>query len=462
MSRLRGRFAGEVDELMHEITSSLEIDLEMAEEDIRGSLAHARMLGETGVISAENAASIRQGLEQVLAEYTSGAWVPEPVHDDIHMAVEARLTELIGPVGGKLHTARSRNDQVATDVRLWLRAELTRLDAELADLVRVLLDRVEADGQSLMPGYTHLQRGQPILLGHHLLAHAWVLQRDRERLADCLLRVNQCPLGGCAMAGTAHPIDRQRTAELLDFPAVMENAMDAIAARDHLQETAAVCAIVMTNLSRMAEELVLWSSAEYGLVRVGEEHATGSSIMPQKRNPDGAEIIRGKTGRVLGDLQALLVLVKGLPMAYNRDLQEERGPLFDALRQAHLSVQLMAAMWRQLSVASDRFEVDLVDDFSLATELADAMVEAGVPFRQAHEAVGELVQLCEAEGAANLAPIRRHTDRLPSAVAGRLDELLDPRAAAERRTSQGGTAWVEVERQVALLRAEVESVQNHP
>ncbi len=447
-----GRFDRPTGADMQRFSSSLAVDLRMLDEDIDGSLAHATMLGEVGVLTTEEAETLCHGLEQVRRELHTGAWRPGDEHEDIHMAVEARLTEIVGEVGKKLHTARSRNDQVASDVRLWLKRRLAALDAALAELLAALLERTEADGRTLMPGYTHLQRGQPILLGHHLLAHAWPLTRDRERFADALRRLDRSPLGACAMAGTAHPIDRHRTAELLGFAGVADNAMDAVAARDHAQEVAAACAICMTHLSRMAEELVLWSASELALVRLGDAYATGSSIMPQKRNPDAAELVRGKAGRVYGDLQALLVQVKALPMAYNRDLQEDREPLFDALETTLASVEISAGVWRTLEVDRERFERELVGDFSLATELADLLAERGVAFREAHEVVGRIVRWCEARGSGleALTPevARGFHPRFPDDLA----PWLDPRAAAERRTSHGGTAWSEVVRQVELLR----------
>jgi argininosuccinate lyase len=453
MSDLRGRFGGELDEEMQRYSSSLELDLELAHEDIAGSLAHVRMLGEAGVLNVDEALEIAAALERIDNELADGSWTPDEGHDDIHMAVEARLVELIGALGGKLHTARSRNDQVATAVRLWLKRRLGDLDNALCRLISTLLDRVEGDGRTLMPGYTHLQRGQPILLGHHLLAHAWALSRDRERLASALGRVDRSPLGACAMAGTSHPIDREATARALGFSGVAVNAMDAVSTRDHLQEVAAVCAIAMGHLSRMAAELVLWSSSEFDFVRIGEAHATGSSIMPQKRNPDGAELVRGKAGRVLGDLQAVLVLTKGLPLAYNRDLQEDRAPIIDALDQCESSLKIMAAMWSDLEVHADRFEEELRGDFSLATELADLLVEKGVPFRTAHEAVGAAVRWCE-EQSGNLSLLdggaaRQFHESFPDD----LEEWLDPRASAERKTTLGGTAWSEIHSQLEALRS---------
>ena len=301
-------------------------------------------------------------------------------------------------------------------------------------------------------GYTHQQRAQPVLLGHHLLAHAWALQRDRGRVRDAAARADACPLGSCALAGTGHPIDRERAAGLLGFSGVVANAMDAVAARDHLQEAVAAAAIAMASMSRMAEELVLWSSAEFRLVRLDDEVCTGSSIMPQKRNPDAAELVRGKAGRVFGCLQALLCLVKGLPMAYSRDLQEDRAPLVDALGQTTACARMLARLWRAASVDATRFEGELQGDWVLATELADLLVERGVPFRSAHETVGRAVRWCEEQGGTlsllDGGVARRFHPSLPDD----LGPWLDPAAAVERKRSHGGTAWVEVERQLTALR----------
>jgi argininosuccinate lyase len=359
MSILRGLFEGDEDDLFRAFASSLEMDLWIAEEDIEGSIAHVTMLGGVGVLSSDEAKTLTDGLTQILEEFRNGTWAPDETQEDIHMAVEAHLTDLVGDVGGKLHTARSRNDQVATDVRLWLKRRFGNLEVALRDLVTALLDRVEADGQALLPGYTHLQRGQPILLGHHLLAHAWALSRDLERMQGVTARVDRCPLGAGALAGTPHPINRQQTAELLGFSGPIENAMDAVASKDHLQETVSACAICMSTLSRMAEELVLWSSAEFAFIRLDERHTTSSSIMPQKRNPDGAELLRGEAGMVFGHLQALLTLTKAMPLAYNRDLQNERKPLIESVLRTTASVQLLAAMWSRLDVRMARFEREL-------------------------------------------------------------------------------------------------------
>lgn len=454
MGILRDRFAGEAADAMRSFSSSLEVDLEMLAEDIAGSTAHVRMLGEVGIIDGAEAETLAAGLASILIEVESGDWAPTDAHEDIHMAIEARLIEKVGAVGGKLHTARSRNDQVATDVRLWLQRHLATTREAVAALLAALLDRVEADGQIVIPGYTHLQRGQPILLGHHLLAHAWPLARDLERLADAWKRADQCPLGACAMAGTPFPIDRQRTAEMLGFAAPTENAMDSVAARDHALEIASACAIATTHMSRLAEELVLWSTAEFGFVRHGDGYSTGSSIMPQKRNPDAAELVRGRAARVQGNLQTLLSLLRGQPLAYNRDLQEDRRALFDAVTSTAACATVLAGTVRELHFV-DRFETELRGDFSLATEVADFLVGEGLSFREAHGVAARLVKWCE-ERDLDLGgvPAEVAGDFHP-ALATQLGELLDPRAAAERRTSFGGTAWSEIERQVAIIRHEL-------
>ena len=456
MSRLRGRFSGPTDAEMNRFSSSVEIDLRMARDDIDGSKAHAIMLGEVGIVTPAEAESLVKGLEQIGRELESGAFRPAVEHEDIHMAVEARLQEVLGDVAGKLHTARSRNDQVATDVRLWLKRHLTPLNESLGGLIRVLLERARRDGRILMPGYTHLQRGQPILLGHHLLGHIWPLWRDRQRLAGCLERLDASPLGACALAGTGLPMDRRRTAEILGFAAVVPNALDAVAARDHEQEVAAVCAIIMTHLSRMASELVLWSTAEFRFVRLDEAYATGSSIMPQKRNPDAAELVRGRSSRVYGDLMSLLTMAKGVPLSYNRDFQEDRRPLFDAVDTTSASVRILTAVWQTLTIEANRFVDELQGDESLATELADALVMTGVPFRQAHELVGNLVQGLETEGR-RLGDLRRAdlVDYRIDLPAEDLAGLLDPLQAVARRTSEGGTSWVEIERQLEQLETDL-------
>jgi len=442
-----GRFEGGPNAEMQAFSESLDTDMLMWREDIAGSIAHVTMLGEVGLLEPDEAESIRQGLKQVEADLEAG-WTPDIALEDIHMAVETRLGEHIGALAGKLHTARSRNDQVATDVRLWLRARLDILDESLARLIAAIVERVRADGKTLVPGFTHLQRGQPIWLGHHLLAHAWSLSRDRERVADVRKRVDRSPLGAAAMAGTPHPIDRARTAELMGFSAVAENAMDAVAARDHLIEAVSAATITMVHLSRIAEELVLWSSREFDWVRLGEAWSTGSSIMPQKRNPDAPELVRGKSGRVVGALNALITMTKGLPMAYNRDLQEDRTALFDAMHTTIACVRVTAGCFESLTVKGGP---DLTGDFALTTELADFLAGKGVPFREAHHVAGGLVKACEDRGC-TLAELTL-TDLQAAHPAFTEEALgwLDPEAAVERRTSRGGTAWSEIERQLDLL-----------
>lgn len=445
-----GRFEGGPNAEMQVFSESLDTDMLMWREDIAGSLAHVTMLGEVGLLTESEAEEIRQGLRKVEADIEAG-WMPGMELEDIHMAVETKLGEHIGALAGKLHTARSRNDQVATDVRLWLRARLDTLDESLARLIAAICDRVEADGRMLVPGFTHLQRGQPIWFGHHLLAHAWSLSRDRERVADVRRRVDRSPLGAAAMAGTPHPIDRARSAELLGFGAVCENAMDAVAARDHLIEAVSTATIAMVHLSRIAEELVMWSSREFDWIRLGDAWSTGSSIMPQKRNPDAAELVRGKSGRVVGALNALITMTKGLPMAYNRDLQEDRNALFDAIHTTIACVRVTAGCFESMTVKSGP---DLTGDFALTTELADFLAGQGVPFREAHHVAGRLVKTCE-ERDCNLAALTladlkaEHEAFTDEALA-----WLDPEVAVERRRSRGGTAWSEIERQLVLLRAQ--------
>ena len=445
-----GRFDGGPNAEMQAFSESLGTDMLMWREDIAGSMAHVTMLGEVGLLSTDEAAAIGAGLKAVEADLETG-WMPGIELEDIHMAVETKLGEHIGPLAGKLHTARSRNDQVATDVRLWLRSRLDVLDQSIERLIHALCDRAEQDGRTLVPGFTHLQRGQPIWLGHHLLAHAWSLSRDRERLADARVRVNRSPLGAAAMAGTPHPIDRERTAELLSFDGVCENAMDAVAARDHVLESVSAAAIVMVHLSRIAEELVLWSSREFNWIRLGDAWSTGSSIMPQKRNPDAPELVRGKSGRVVGALNALITMTKGLPMAYNRDLQEDREALFDAIHTTIACVRVTAGCFESMTVNGGP---DLTGDFALTTELADFLAGRGVPFREAHHVAGRLVKMCE-ERNCTLADLELADlqSEHPAFTAEAL-EWLEPEVAVERRCSRGGTAWSEVERQIALLRTQ--------
>jgi argininosuccinate lyase len=443
-----GRFEGGPAEAMQRFSESLSTDLQMWREDIQGSRAHATMLQEVGILSPDELTTILTGLDQVAHEL-EGGWTPGIDQEDVHVAVEGRLHDIIGPVAGKLHTARSRNDQVATDLRLWMRNQVDVLDAALSGLITVLVDRAEADGRVVVPGYTHLQRGQPIWLAHQLLAHAWSLSRDRERLADTRKRINRSPLGAAAMAGTPHPIDRTRSAELLEFSRPMPNAMDAVSARDHVLELASACAIIATHLSRMAEELVVWSTREFRWVRLSDAWSTGSSIMPQKRNPDAAELVRGRTGRATGALVSLLTLVKALPLAYNRDLQEDRVALFPAVESVHDSVQVLSGCYGSMTVLGGP---DLTGDFALTTELADFLAGQGVPFREAHHVAGSLVKMCEERDQGLDSLTLAELQAAHPAFTRDVLAWLDPEQAIERRTSLGGTAWSQVMLQIEALR----------
>ncbi len=444
-----GRFSGGPAEEMQRFSESLSTDIHMWREDIAGSRAHAQMLEAVGILTAAEREAIEAGLTLV-AEELEGGWQPGIDQEDVHMAVEGRLHHHIGAVAGKLHTARSRNDQVATDVRLWMRSRIDELDASIGTLVSALAELAERQGRVIVPGYTHLQRGQPIWLAHQLLAHAWSLERDRERLRDARKRVNRSPLGAAAMAGTPHPIDREDSAARLSFESVMPNAMDAVSARDHVLELASTCAILATHLSRMAEELVVWSTREFGWVRLSDAWSTGSSIMPQKRNPDAAELVRGRTGRAIGALVSLLTLVKALPLAYNRDLQEDRVSLFPAVDSTLACVRVLTGCYSSLEVKGGP---DLTGDFALTTELADFLASTGVPFREAHHVAGSLVKQCEDRGHGLDALTLEDLQKAHPSFTAEALEWLDPEQAAERRTSLGGTAWVEIERQLAVLKA---------
>ena len=378
--------------------ASLAFDRRLALYDVRGSIAWARALERAGVLSADETRTIVQGLESVRGELESGEFPFRPELEDIHFNVERRLIELIGPVGGKLHTGRSRNDQIATDTRLYVKDVIQSALDRLTAYQRALIDQAEATLDVVMPAYTHLQRAQPVLLAHHLLAYVEMAQRDAGRLGDALKRADVMPLGSAALTGTAYAIDREALAADLGFAAVSENSMDAVADRDYVIEFLTAAALTMTHLSRLCEEVIVWSSDEFGFVRVGGEYASGSSIMPQKRNPDIAELVRGKTGRVMGSLVALLTTVKSLPLAYNRDLQEDKELLFDAADTLLSSLEMMAGMIATLEFQADRMRAAAESGFLLATELADYLAARGVPFREAHGIVHDLVESAVANG----------------------------------------------------------------
>ncbi|MEW5762961.1 MAG: argininosuccinate lyase [Bacillota bacterium] len=392
MSKLwGGRFRKETDALAHAFNASLSFDRRLYRQDIKGSIAHARMLGRTGIIPAAEAEAIIRGLEAVLEDFESGRVVPAPDDEDIHTLVERLLVEKIGEVGKKLHTARSRNDQVALDTRMYLKDEIREIIGLLGEACRALLDVAEIHVETLMPGYTHLQRAQPVTLAHHLLAYFEMFLRDIERLGDCYRRTDVLPLGAGALAGTPFPIDRAAVAAELGFAAVAENSIDAVSDRDFVIEFCAAAALIMMHLSRLGEEVVLWSSQEFGFIELDDAFSTGSSIMPQKKNPDLAELMRGKAGRVFGHLMALLTVMKGLPLAYNKDMQEDKEALFDTVDTVKGCLAVLAPMLRTMRVRTERMRAATCGGYVNATDLADYLVKKGVPFRDAHAAAGRAV-----------------------------------------------------------------------
>ena len=448
-----GRFAAGPDALMEAINASIGFDRRLYACDIAGSKAHAAMLADCGIITAEDAAAIQQGLDTILQEIESGAFAFKTALEDIHMNVEARLAELIGPAAGRLHTARSRNDQVATDFRLWVRDCIDGFDATLKELQSALLDKAEAHADTVMPGFTHLQSAQPVTFGHHMLAYVAMFGRDRARLLDARKRVNESPLGAAALAGTSFPIDRAQTAAALGFDRPMANSLDAVSARDFALEFLAACAICAIHLSRLAEEIVVWSSAQFRFVSLSESFSTGSSIMPQKRNPDAAELVRAKAGRIIGALTGLSVVMKGLPLAYSKDMQEDKEPVFDAADSLSLCVRAMTGMIGEMTVNAGNLLAAASAGFATATDLADWLVrELGMPFRDAHRVTGALVKLAENRGGGladlSLEEMQTVEPRLTGAVFG----MLTVQYSVASRTSFGGTAPENVRAAVAAAR----------
>ena len=444
-----GRFAQETDALVHQFNSSLRFDQRLWPYDIQGSIAHVRMLGECGIIAREDAQAIAEGLEALAADLHAGAATLDPDAEDVHMAVETLLTARLGPVAGKLHTARSRNDQVATDLRLYVREAIDGLRERIAALQATLARQAEEHLDTLLPGMTHMQHAQPVRLAHHLLAYFWMLARDDERLGEARRRVNVLPLGAGALAGTTFPINRQRAADLLNFAGVADNSLDAVSDRDFAIETVSALALMMMHLSRLCEELILWNSPEFGWVEMGDNVTTGSSIMPQKKNPDVAELVRGKTGRVYGDLLGLLTVMKGLPLAYNKDMQEDKESLFDALDTAHVCLSVMNTLLANTTFRAERMADSLRGDFSTATDLADYLVRQGLPFRQAHEVVGKIVGDCVRTGRV-LEDLTRDDLVAASALFAGADPaaLVSPRGSADARDAAGGTGRGAVEAQL--------------
>src|SRR5687768_5410973 len=393
-----GRFGEENDARVADFTRSVEIDAEMALDDLRGSAAHVHGLGRAGLLTDDEVTALVAGLEGLAAEVEAGTLAWDPSLEDVHMNLEAALAERIGPVAGKLHTGRSRNDQVATDLRLWLRRACERLDAALLDMERALVGLAERDGDAILAGTTHIQPAQPVLFAHHLLAYVEMLERDRERLLDAMRRANLSPLGSGALAGAGHPIDRDAVARELEFDGVTANSLDAVSDRDFVVETLAAAALGMVHLSRLAEEITWWSNPRFGFVRVADAFSTGSSMMPNKRNPDPAELVRGRTAGVIGALTGALTLLKGLPLAYQRDLQEDKPALFGAVATWEASLGIMAGLISTLTVDRERMRAAADEGYTTATAVADALVRRGVPFRTAHHVVGSMVAQAEGEG----------------------------------------------------------------
>ena len=445
------RFEQGLHPAIERFNASIGFDITLLQEDLDGSIAHARMLADCGVITAEEATQLCGGLEMIRSEAAAGSFQPGLADEDVHFAVERRLIALLGPVGKKLHTGRSRNDQVGTDLRLWLRRRLDDLDARVLRFQRALLSQALAQRTTLIPGYTHLQRAQPVCLAHHLLAYVEMLERDRQRLRDVRGRVNISPLGAAALAGTPVPINRRTTAAALGFDGIYANSLDAVSDRDFAVEFAAAASLVMVHLSRLAEEVIFWASEECGFVRLSDRCATGSSLMPQKKNPDVPELVRGKCGRVFGHLQGLLTMIKGLPLAYNKDFQEDKEALFDAVSTTADCLEAMAILMEEgVEFRPERLERAVASDFSNATDVADYLVARGVPFREAYQMVGAVVKRCLQDGVLLLDLTLEQWKTFHPAFEADLFEALQPRQVVAARVSEGGTGFVRVDEQLAL------------
>jgi argininosuccinate lyase len=463
MSRWNGRFRRPLHPDALRFSTSLSVDRQLYSEDIDGSIAHVDMLSKQHILSRAEAQRIRRALQEIRLEISRGKLRFDPadgsdgrfVAEDIHMAIEKRLIQKIGDAGGKLHTGRSRNDQIALDERLYLRRSINGITGLIRKLQKALVAKAEQCVDVIMPGYTHLQQAQPVLLPHHLLAYISMLDRDHERFLDCLERVKRSPLGGGALAGTSFPIDRRFVAKKLQFDCVIENSIDAVSDRDVQIEFLSACAISMMHLSRFGEELVLWTSQEWRFAEIGDAFATGSSIMPQKKNPDMAELIRGKTGRTYGNLLSLLTVMKGLPLAYNRDMQEDKEPLFDSERTLADCLHISALMLKTVKFNKDRFSKDSTTDLLLATELADYLARKGLPFRKAHSVVGKIVQASVRRGISlkelPLKEYRRHSPLF----ANDLWKILDLRASLYHKMSSGSTSPKEVAKAIRYWRAKL-------
>jgi argininosuccinate lyase len=456
-----GRFANSPSDIMEDINASIDFDKRLWRHDIEASKAHVAMLEATGILTPDETSTIISGLDKILAEIESGDFKFSRALEDIHLNVEHRLKEIVGPVAGKLHTARSRNDQVATDFKLYIRDEIGLIDAGLAQLQLALATRALDEAATVMPGFTHLQTAQPVTFGHHCLAYVEMFARDRGRFLDAATRLNECPLGSAALAGTSFPIDRQHTAKALGFDRPTANSLDTVSDRDFALETLAAASIAAMHLSRLAEEIVLWTSPQFGFARLSDSFSTGSSIMPQKRNPDAAELVRAKTGRIAGAFQALLLVMKGLPLAYAKDMQEDKEPVFDALDALKLGIAALGGMVSDLVVNAKAMKKAAGSEYSTATDLADWLVQKlDTPFREAHHITGTIVALAEEKGI----ELRRMQLSDLQAVEPRITDdvynVLDPARSAKSRTSYGGTAPSNVRREAKrwIKRLEKDSV----
>jgi argininosuccinate lyase len=448
------RFEGTLHPAIADFNASIGFDIELIEYDLTGSVAHAKMLGHTGIISEAEAQQLVAGLEQIRQEYRQGNFNPSIEQEDVHFAVERRLTEIVGDVGKKLHTARSRNDQVGTDTRLYLREQITAIRRQLREFQEVLLALASAHVKTLIPGYTHLQRAQPVSLAHHLLAYFHMAQRDWERLGEVYQRTNISPLGCGALAGTTFPIDRHYTASLLNFEAVYANSLDGVSDRDFAIEFLNAASLIMVHLSRLSEEIILWASQEFSFVSLTDSCATGSSIMPQKKNPDVPELIRGKTGRVFGHLQGMLVLMKGLPLAYNKDLQEDKEALFDGVKTVQACLEAMTILLREgMQFRSQRLADAVAEDFSNATDVADYLAAKGVPFREAYNLVGKVVKTSLEAGKLLKDLTIEQWQQLHPAFEADIYQAITPERVVAARNSYGGTGFEQVHQALQMARS---------
>jgi argininosuccinate lyase len=452
------RFESALHPAIARFNASIGFDIELIEYDLTGSVAHAQMLAHTGIISPEEGEQLVAGLEQIRQEYRNGQFHPGIDAEDVHFAVERRLTEITGDVGKKLHTARSRNDQVGTDTRLYLRDQISHIRDRLREFQGVLLYLAETNVDTLIPGYTHLQRAQPLSLAHHLLAYFEMVQRDWQRLGEISERVNISPLGSGALAGTTFPIDRHYTANLLNFAGVYRNSLDGVSDRDFAIEFLCAASLIMVHLSRLSEEIILWASEEFGFVTLKDNCSTGSSIMPQKKNPDVPELVRGKTGRVFGHLQGLLVLMKGLPLAYNKDLQEDKEALFDGVKTVNACLEAMIILLREgLEFKRDRLTEAVAEDFSNATDVADYLATRGVPFREAYNLVGKVVRTCLAQGKLLKELSLDEWKDLHPAFEDDIYQAIAPKQVVAARNSYGGTGFEQVRRALQEARERLEN-----